>query len=304
MYLEGAYKERNKDYQMEGKKLNKEMKTFFIVSIQRSGSNWLQRCLDYHPQIMVRGEVHPSRFLALVDKMHTGDDISEAVMKEGGIFLEIGRKGVQCMVRANLEANGCNFDYYDGYLADKTAFVCHDSLKSKPEQLQYIKLLCKYFPEAKKILLVRDVRDIIVSVASWKGKAENLRLLSPNPKGYAKYIRYLYNWVTLHERWLTELNDDPNSLIISFEEMKRNFKQVMTQVHDFLEFSIEPYYLEELYSNFYNIKSKLYEEENRKRGYSFFRSGEVGEWRSRFKWYHFPILWLFNQRIHNILKQI
>lgn len=248
--------------------------------------------------------MHPSRFLSLLEKMRTGDNVSEAVMREKGVYLKIGRISVLNLIQANLEANGYNFDDYEGYMADKTAFVCHISIKRKPEQLDYIRLLQKYFPEAKKILLIRDIRDVIVSVESWKGNLNSLNLLAPHPIGYARFMRYLKNWVTLHERWLIEMKNDPNSLVITFEKMKEDFYTVMKETHNFLNLSVKSDYLNDLYHRFYSIKSKVYVEENRKRGYSFYRSGEVGEWRRRYKWFHFPVMMMFNKKINYILGQV
>ena len=224
-------------------------------------------------------------------------------MRERGVYQKIGRISVLKLIQANLEANGYNFDDYDGYIADKTAFVCHISLKKKPEQLNYIKVLQKYFPEEKKILLVRDIRDIIVSVASWPGRAEKLHLLDLHPKGYIRFIRYINNWIKLHECWLDNMMNDKNSLVLSFESMKLNFTKVMENVLNFLDFSPDSDYLENLKNNFYSIKSKTYLDENRIRGYNFYRSGEVGEWRKRLKWYHLLILCIYKQKIIDILNR-
>ena len=280
------------------------MKELFIISSQRSGSNWLHRCLAFHSSILINGELYPSRTLNMFDRLKTGDSVSYNSLKKKNVFKEIAVLSVQRMMSANIDKDDNNTTIGDnGYLADKSAYSCLKSLKKEPEQFEYLKILQKYFPNSKKILLIRDVRDVIVSYSKWDNGSINL--LKCTPISVLYFIRHMSNWYKLHEKWLQDAKGDNNTLIIYYSDMKSAFHNTIEEVFSFLELKVEDNFLNKMYEKYYSIKSKTYEEENIKRGYSFYRKGIIGEWEKEFKWFHKIITSsLYTKGINRILLEI
>lgn len=237
-----------------------------------------------HPVIRINGELNPSTMLSVLDGIRTGDEVSTRKLLSNGTLRKLAQEFVRDAMLANLEP-GDNKPGDSGYIADKTAFPCLLSLKHYPEQFEYIALLTRYFPDARKILLIRDVRDVIVSYSAWKGQRLG-SLLGFSPFSFFRFVRHVRNWCLLHERWLADAGKDGNFLVIHYHEMKSGFTNVLEKVFDFLDIPVDDEFISMLERDFYSISGSVFAAENRRRGYGFFRSGRVGEWRDEFRWYH------------------
>lgn len=237
--------------------------------------------------------------LTKLDEIGTGDHVSTEKLCSGGVLQEAAREYVRSAMRANLDLGKNDFSDIK-YIADKSAFVCILSLRRYPEQFAYAAILSKYFPDAKKILLIRDVRDVIVSFSAWK-KQQRGSLLRASPISYYWFIRYVRNWIILHRQWLKDARKDKNFLVIHYKDMKSRFTETMQEVFSFLELDVDNNFLQELNRDLFSITGKVFEQENKKRGYSFFRSGKVGEWQQEFSWYHRAVTeMLYKREIEDI----
>lgn len=278
------------------------MNELFLLSAQRSGSNWLQTCLNQHPNIKINGEIYPSRALYLFEQLKTGDSVSNRLLREKGIFHRIACDSIMLMIMTNLEDNNIKLNSDHRYIGDKSAYSCLKSFRKLAEQLKYIRLLQKYFPSSKKILLIRDVRDVIVSYSKWSINSTQ-NLLRFNMRSLFLFCRYVYNWCSLHEKWISDMRRDQYSLIVYYKNMKIDFESTMRLIFDFLDLKIDDDFIELLYHDFYDIKSRSYQEENKRRDYSFYRKGIAGEWEHTFKWYHRLLTEkIFKGRIEKILS--
>jgi len=276
------------------------MRELFVVSIQRSGSNWLQRCLKNYSGLLINGELNPSANLARIDGIKTGDHISNTLVREKGIVDAAARDFIRSLMRCNLGLTEPDSDPV--YLCDKTAFPATASLGKYPEQYRYISLLQKYFPESKKIMLVRDVRDVVVSYSEWKNE-HHKSFLKYTPRSMFYFIRVLRNWCELHEVWIKDISEDTNFLVIQYSDMKNNFDLVMKRVFQFLELEVDNEFIQQIHDQNYSIDSKAYQDENKKRGYAFFRGGREGDWRKKFSLVHKMISYIFfEKRIDKILR--
>ena len=93
----------------------------FIISIQRSGSNWLHRCLAEHEDVRINGELNASAALIALDSIRAGDTVAQEKLLSTESYLYAARKYVKYLMRANA---GIDTDESFAYLADKTAFPC------------------------------------------------------------------------------------------------------------------------------------------------------------------------------------
>ncbi len=144
------------------------MPVFFVVGFAKSGTSWLRKTLDFHPEILCKGEgiffgrgpdlgarkglITPtSLYGALADSENLrgwleraawtrGDDVEEHVtnLTHGAIAYALRQKLVKTGKRI---------------VGDKTPFVTDQCIEE-------IKLI---YPEAKVIHIIRDGRDVAVS---------------------------------------------------------------------------------------------------------------------------------------------
>jgi len=273
----------------------------FIISIQRSGSNWLHRCLAEHDSIKINGELNASAALIKLDSVGAGDFVTQEKLETTGVYKLAAQEYVKYLMRANV---GVGAEDKYTYLVDKTAFPCVISLKKRPEQYEYSRILDKYFSDAKKILIIRDVRDVIVSFSEWKKQILG-SLLKPTPRSILFFIRHLRNWCVLHESWLSDIEGNPLWLVITYENMKEDFSKTLLSVFNFLDVQVDDEFIEYLTDKLYRIDSPVYLAENKDRGYGFFRKGTVGEWEEKFSWFHKIIYSLFfKSRVNKIYDRV
>ena len=190
------------------------------------------------------------------------------------------------------------------YLTDKTAFPSVISISKKPEQCDYAHILDDYFPEAKKILILRNARDVVVSFSEWKKQVIG-SLLKAAPRSIAFFMRYLNNWCALHESWLNDVENNPSWLVITYEDMKNDFAGTLKSVFNFLELDANDEFISDLTRKLYGIDNPTYQKENKERGYSFFRKGAIGEWQEKYSWWHKSLYNVFfKSRVDKIYARI
>ena len=273
----------------------------FIISIQRSGSNWLHRCLNEHDEIKINGELNVSMMLKKLDEIVAGDNEAEKKLKDTGAYKRAAQNYIRLLMEVNadiVEGDNCT------YLVDKSAYPCITSLRDKPEQVAYARVLEEYFPRAKKILIVRNARDVVVSFSEWKKQSIG-SLLKPTPRSLVFFMRHLKNWCTLHENWLDNIEQNENWLVINYEDMKSDFSGTLSCVFDFLALETDETFITELTSKLYGIDNPVYQKENKERGYSFFRKGAVGEWEEKYAWWHKLLYKIcYEKRVNAIYERI
>jgi hypothetical protein len=135
------------------------VKVFFVCGAPKSGTTWLQRILDAHPQVCCSGEGHfITRFSSPVSKVvntYNADLSVEAQQVYEGRpdyapvtqveFDDVVR--VFVLRRLSARAEGCT-----QWVGDKT-----------PTYTRHLDQLHRLFPEAKVFHIVRDPRDVAVS---------------------------------------------------------------------------------------------------------------------------------------------
>lgn len=173
---------------------------FFIVGWAKSGTSWLMRMLNSHPEILCRGEgrffgrgadlgerrglVTPtSLYGAFADSDYLRTWVERSVWARGDDvdrhLNDLTRKAIKHFLGEKLAASGKQI------VGDKTPFVTEECLEE-------IKLL---MPEAKVIHIIRDGRDIAVSSMHhmWNNAKDVGGHLSLEPEALAKRDAYRKN---------------------------------------------------------------------------------------------------------------
>jgi hypothetical protein len=147
----------------------------FIVGCPRSGTTLLQRLVDAHPQIAVTPETHwiPRWFHGKVGKGVTSDGraTKKLLRKLVGYprFLELGvdPRELKRMVKGGRQTTYDQFisRAYDLYGQQRGKPVVGDKTPGYARELPTLHLL---WPSARFIHLIRDGRDVCLSILSWE----------------------------------------------------------------------------------------------------------------------------------------
>lgn len=170
---------------------------FFLLGFAKSGTSWLTRTLNSHPEILCRGEgiffgrgpdLGRRRGLLTPTSLYGALADSENLRRwfEGSIWTKdddpdqhlnnLSRLAIKYVLGEKLAASGKRI------VGDKTPFVTEDCLKE-------INLL---LPEAKVIHIIRDGRDVAVSAMhhAWNHAVDAGGHLSIKPEELAKRDAY------------------------------------------------------------------------------------------------------------------
>jgi hypothetical protein len=176
---------------------NQTLPVFFIVGFAKSGTSWLTRIMDAHPEILCKGEgiffgrgtdlgerrglITPtSLYGALADSENLRAWVERSVWTRGDDadrhLTNLTRMAIEYFLGEKLAAAGKRI------VGDKTPFVTEEGLKE-------IKML---LPQAKVIHIVRDGRDIAVSAMHhiWNHATDAGGHLTIKPEELAKRDRY------------------------------------------------------------------------------------------------------------------
>lgn len=133
---------------------------FFIAATEKSGTTWMQMMLDGHPEIACRGEGQFVTKLAgllggaMNDYSKFIGGLNDKVFSETAGFPVFDRTDLSHMIRMSA---GLLLAKYP--IADTTLAIGEKT----PGNVRCLQALQALFPKAKFVLMVRDVRDIVVS---------------------------------------------------------------------------------------------------------------------------------------------
>ncbi len=170
---------------------------FFVVGFAKSGTYWLTRILDSHPEILCKGEgiffgrgaelgnrrgllTPTSLYGALADSEHLRAWVERSIWTRGDDvdrhLTKLTRMAIKYFLGEKLTASGKRI------VGDKTPFVTEECLRE-------IKLI---IPEAKVIHIIRDGRDIAVSATHhlWNHAIDAGGHLNLKPEELAKRDAY------------------------------------------------------------------------------------------------------------------
>lgn len=150
---------------------------FFLRGFRRSGTNWIARLLNLHPQINIRGEMH---FHSIYAALQTVAD-SPAYLLHQDPPRSVAEEGLRQMVRSVMMCS-IPWKWQARWLGDRT-----------PASLEPVLL-----PDCPHFLVVRDARDVLVSLTYQQMNHDNpknpsTRMLADKIEIFKKHKFYFTN---------------------------------------------------------------------------------------------------------------
>ncbi|MDA8637669.1 sulfotransferase [Rhodospirillales bacterium] len=246
---------------------------FFIAATEKSGTTWMQLMLDGHPEIVCRGEGQFVSKLAgslgggLKEYSSFIEGLNKNVFAETDGFPTFDRDDLSHLIRMSAGLLLSKYDITENVRAvgEKT-----------PGNVRYLQALLSLFPNAKFVLMVRDIRDIIVSghvhLKRQHGKAGEELI-----QGYAKRVAKI--WAQDVARAQTFMaNNKERCVFVRYEDLHAQPLASMKPVIDHLGVDSRSEMIEMCVEagRFQNLSK------GRERGQedinSQFRKGIVGDW--------------------------
>lgn len=140
---------------------------FFIGGMVKSGTTWVERICDFHPEVVCKGEAH---FGGLLDPL-----VTERIARYNSLIPKKGNW--QWHIDAEV-TDIANSEF--SYKLSETDWLIRQSIllmmqkwdqgsgircvgEKTPSNTEYFAKLAYLFPTAKFIYVIRDIRDVIVS---------------------------------------------------------------------------------------------------------------------------------------------
>ena len=157
---------------------------FFVCGLnEKSGTTWMQLMLDAHPHIMCKGEsdfAHILRGVAVVIQNHQQMVLNKTHDYHKHFYRPPDDAVWNSWVHIVTRAMETALDEQIPFVGDKTPSYCN-----------MLEPMIKTFPQAKFIVMVRDIRDVVAS--GWASEQVHNKQwcmdnFQDNPRNYAKVI--------------------------------------------------------------------------------------------------------------------
>ena len=201
--------------------MNGKQQLVFICGFPSGGTDLVKTILNAHPDVYFNGEMpwlyqlRQSGFSA--DKLMTASDVEQlrSSIEERDFWHNVENIDASFPTETSLTLESILY-----YLFDKRERVIWGN--KTPQNTEHMTELNKLFPEARFIIIVRDVRDVCLSYREKWGKDTNWCA--------AKWSQ------RLQQGWITSQNLPPQqTLFVHFESLLEDSPAVCQRLCDFLE---------------------------------------------------------------------
>jgi hypothetical protein len=254
------------------------LNVFFVCGAPKSGTTWLQRVLDAHPEACCSGEGHfVQRFslpaAQLVNTYNAQLTVEAAKVYEGDpSYQPVGQDEFDDMVRSfMLSRMSARATMETRWVGDKT-----------PAYVKQLGRLHHLFPQAKVLHMVRDPRDVAASRLGFEAREGKARRLTPGGEDHRKVVEAAISW------WkdaITSANAfakaHPGLLYeVEYRDLHTDPIGVCTRLFEFLGVSAERVQMQRIAAatSFEAMSGRRPGEEDPT---SFLRKGIPGDWRNQ-----------------------
>lgn len=141
----------------------------FVVGCPRSGTTLLQRMLNHHPQLAVTNDTH---FIPRALKQPDADvstPLTPALIDRVVGYHRFPRLGVDEATARALADRAPTYSEFVSLLYDNVAAQSSKPFAGEktPDYVRYLPLLHRLFPGVKSLHIIRDGRDVALSLLDW-----------------------------------------------------------------------------------------------------------------------------------------
>lgn len=253
---------------------------FFVCGAPKSGTTWLQRLLDAHPEVRCMGEGHfAESLIEPLEKVFANYNkklelVAERVYEGKPLYAGLNDSHLELVVRvlvgSLLMQQGLKPDLK--CIGDKT-----------PRYNLGLDTLHRFFPKARFIHIVRDGRDVVVSAMHHALRAGFQEVLVP---GTDQHLRQVVQsariWSQNVKAWRTFALEQPSLCHqITYEQLHQAPIETLSGALKFLGVTADDAAVSAIIeeASFMKLSGREQGDEDKA---SFFRKGVVGDWRNHF----------------------
>jgi len=201
----------------------------FVVGVTRSGTTLLRLMLDAHPQLAVPPETHflPDLISTCKTGPVTADRCTQAIVSHRrwpDFQLDADELRERLRATAGLDVTACARGFYELYAERAGKERWGDKT---PGYLRRMRTIAKVLPEARFVHLIRDGRDVAVSITALHFGADTVRQAA--------------------ERWVKRIDDGrakgarvSHYLEIRYEDLVLEPEPTLRQICDYVELPWDP----------------------------------------------------------------
>jgi hypothetical protein len=157
----------------------------FVIGCQRSGTTLLQRMLDHHPDLAVGYDSHfiPRPLRRLDKSLGVDPPLTPAIVDQVSTFHRFARLGIPAPA---IDIAACGARTYGAFVSrlyDAFATMHGKPFagEKSPGYCRHVAQLHGLFPESRFVHLVRDGRDVTLSILDWRKGPAKLDLFDTEP---------------------------------------------------------------------------------------------------------------------------
>jgi hypothetical protein len=258
---------------------------FFVSGMPKSGTTWVERIFDAHPEVVCKGEAHFGIFLE--PAIRRAVSTYNARIPKKGNWARHRRENSNSLQTPSFTYNNEDLDCL---LAEAAKLMFAKWVESEnvkcvgdktPNNLAYLTLLERIFPGARFVYIIRDVRDIVVSAWFFNLVIDPKVTLDQfgDMKKFSSHIAKVWAQdVSRAKAYGRILNG--RYCEIYFENLWHNPQYEVERLFDFLKVSKTRDIIDEcLRLTDFSILSKGRARGTENRG-SFYRKGIIGDWKN------------------------
>ncbi|NET88578.1 MAG: sulfotransferase [Kamptonema sp. SIO1D9] len=273
---------------------------FFIAGAPKSGTTWVQRLLDAHPEIVCSGEGH------------FPDKLAEPLANVFKGYNEHQRLVSDRVYENKPYYNGLSPEHFDFTVLSLMCLVMNqrqieENVKcigdKTPRYTFYLEYLGNLLPKAKFIHVIRDGRDVVVSVCHHAYRAGDKEALQTNSPKFLQYTaNFAKTWAENVQAARNFGKMEPNRYLeIRYEDLHENGETAIANLLDFLKVSQTPELIATCQETADFKKWSGGREKGEEKKTSFFRKGIIGDWKNYF---NDSSLKVFQQYSGNLLTEL
>ncbi|MGO1118047.1 sulfotransferase family protein [Rhodovibrionaceae bacterium A322] len=223
----------NQQYRQQAEAIQalREKQLFFVMGAPKSGTTWLQRLLDSHPEVLCSGEGHfADTFAAKLSKLY------EEYNNQQGIVRRQVYDDKPYYSPANAQSfNFLMISFISMMLGQREIGPEIKCVGDKtPRSALYPEFFYRAFPNCKLVHIIRDGRDVVVSQLHHAYRAGYEKAIDPATPDHLDFVdRYINMWASNVEKARGFGDNHPDSYIeVRYEDLHARPEEEMARIFD------------------------------------------------------------------------